>query len=243
MPSKRQSQSPEQLELVLFDRYAELAKRLEKLCGIPLDVQFHRNRWTYVSCEDNRRSRRLRVRLHECFLDAPENVTEALAVMFRDNGKAARRTIREFVNEQSRIWDSDEPVRRRTIQTVGKVYDLTPIFEEINQHYFDGQCKARITWGKRLPVRYRQRQITFGSYEDGANLIRINPILDRKRVPKYFLRFIVYHEMLHAVVPSPLSPKGKRLYHSRLFRQRERLFEDYGRARAWERRFLGETGQ
>jgi hypothetical protein len=46
--------------------------------------------------------------------------------------------------------------------------------------------------------------------------------------------------MLHAVLPPPLSPSGRRLYHSQLFRQREREFDDYERAMAWERRFVGD---
>ena len=65
-------------------------------------------------------------------------------------------------------------------------------------------------------------------------MIRINPVLDRKTVPRYFVAFIVYHEMLHASLGALL--KGtRRNVHSREFRKREKLFKDYENAMAWER--------
>ena len=225
----------------VFDpRAVSVVRQIERESGRTIEVRFNRNRWTYFSCESvPGRHDLVRLSLHECFLDAPSEVIGAVATLIRREDKGARRTIAAFVDAQSRIWDrlADRPPRATRLRTRGRVYDLRTIFDELNARYFDGACAARVTWGKRS--RTSRRHITFGSFDEKANLIRVHPVLDRRRVPRYFVRYIVYHEMLHAIVSSPLSPTGRRLYHSRRFRQLERKFDDYDRALRWSRRFLG----
>lgn len=227
----------------VFDRrVAALVRQIEKTSGRTLEFRFNRNRWTYFSCETvSGNDRVLRVSLHECFLQAPSEVIAAVATLIRREDKQARRIIGAFIDEQSRLWDalSDRPRRRPRLRTQGQVYDLQAIFDELNHRYFDGKCTARITWGKAPRSTRGRRHITFGSYEEEAGIIRMHPLLDRRRVPKYFVRYIAYHEMLHAMEPSSLSPTGRRLYHSRRFRQLERKFEEYERAQQWSKRFLG----
>jgi len=183
------------------------------------------------------------VSLHEAFLDAPPKVVHAVAALICRDDTVARRIIRTFAAEQSRMWDkrSDRPPRPLRIQSRGKVYDLHAIYEDLNHRYFDGQCAVAITWGNGARSARGQRQITFGTYDRTKRLIRIHPALDHRSVPEYFVRYIAFHEMLHAAVPAPLSPNGKRLFHSRLFRQRERVFEDYARAQAWGKHFIEEV--
>ncbi len=53
--------------------------------------------------------------------------------------------------------------------------------------------------------------------------IRIHPLLDDSRVPRTFVEYIVFHEMLHAVVPSDRS-SGRRYDHPEAFRVLERSF-------------------
>jgi predicted metal-dependent hydrolase len=90
-----------------------------------------------------------------------------------------------------------------------------------------------ITWGTKNP-RYAARKRTLGSFSKDKNTIRINPALDRRRVPGYFVEFVVFHEMLHAFLG--ISEKnGRRLVHSKEFKQRERVFRHYDRAMAWEK--------
>jgi predicted metal-dependent hydrolase len=91
---------------------------------------------------------------------------------------------------------------------------------------------AAITWGSRSP-RSSVRRRTLGSYSERSNIIRINPVLDKKTVPRYFVAFIVYHEMLHAAMGTPLRGK-RRSVHSGEFRKREKFFKDYEKATAWE---------
>jgi len=220
---------------------ARLVRRLERASGRTLCVRFHRNRWTYFSCQA-RGAGAVLVRLHEAFLEAPPTVITAVARLIRHESAEARRTIGAFVDERSRVWDelADRPPRPLVIQTKGRIYDLQAIFNGLNLTYFDGECGARITWGRGQRAARNRNQITFGTFDETANLIRIHPILDRRTVPEHFIQYIVYHEMLHAVLPPTVSPSGRRLYHSRLFRQRERMFTDFARAQRWGKRFVEE---
>jgi hypothetical protein len=69
-------------------------------------------------------------------------------------------------------------------------------------------------------------------------VIKINPILDSDRVPRYFLEFVIYHEMLHADIGIE-DGSGRRELHSREFRKREKLFRHYEKASAWEKKRWG----
>jgi len=65
-------------------------------------------------------------------------------------------------------------------------------------------------------------------------MIRIHPLLDAPFVPTWFLEYVIYHEMLHAVVPEEIDEFGRRKVHTREFYKRERQFHCYSRARRWE---------
>jgi len=223
--------------------FERLVERLEHLSGRSLDVRLHRNRWTYFACRPLDHSRRVRVGLHEMFLDAPAPVLRAVATLIRRNNARARQVIRSFVAAQSPRWEKQAVRAPRPLRIVtrGKAYDLQGLFHELNARYFGGRCSANITWGNGHRSARGQRQITFGTYDKSANVIRIHPALDSHRVPEYFVRYITFHEMLHATLPPPLSPSGRCLYHSRLFRQRERMFEDFQRAQAYGKHFVEEV--
>jgi hypothetical protein len=67
--------------------------------------------------------------------------------------------------------------------------------------------------------------------------VRIHPALDRRWVPRYFLAYVMFHEMLHHAMPVTRGP-GRRLLHPPEFREREREFRHHERALAWERAHL-----
>jgi hypothetical protein len=58
-------------------------------------------------------------------------------------------------------------------------------------------------------------------------------LLDQQFVPLWFLQYVLYHEMLHSVVPDEVS-RGRRRVHTEEFNRRERQFPRYRRARHWE---------
>src|SRR5574341_706460 len=172
----------------------------------------------------------LHVRLHRMFLSADRRVMSEIASYLK-NRRGAMPHFRNFIRE-NREQLSLKPPKKVPVRTVGKFHDLCGLYDEINKEYFGGMVNAVITWGTRSP-RYAVRKRTVGSYGERSNMIRINPVLDRNAVPRYYIAFIVYHEMLHAVMGTPLRGK-RRSVHTREFRTREKLFKDYEKATAWE---------
>ena len=171
------------------------------------------------------------VRLHRMFLDAGSSVLDEIASYLKKR-KAPMPLFRSFVRE-NRARLVVKPPKRALLKTAGAHHDLRDLYDAVNREYFGGTVSAAITWGSRSP-RSSVRRRTLGSYSERSHLIRINPVLDRKAVPRYFVAFIVYHEMLHAFLGVQL--KGtRRSVHSREFRKREKLFNEYEQAIAWER--------
>src|SRR5690606_16937012 len=118
----------------------------------------------------------------------------------------------------------------------GRVHDLQAIYDSLNARYFQGRIDAAIGWGREAPNR-RRRSIKMGTYFHEARVIRIHPALDREEVPTFFVRFVIFHEMLHQAVP-PKMVGGRRISHSAEFRALEQAYPDYERAIAWERENL-----
>ncbi len=116
----------------------------------------------------------------------------------------------------------------------GRFFDLREIFDRLNARFFNNSLKGyTICWGRRRrqrPLRY----FVFGTIREEEKLIRIHPLLDEPFVPLWFLEYVVYHEMLHAVVPEEEGPNGRRKIHTEAFYKRERQFPSYARARKWE---------
>ena len=113
------------------------------------------------------------------------------------------------------------------VRTSGNIHDLKALYDELNDEYFGGALDSVITWGAKSP-RFAVRKRTLGSYSARANIIRINPALDSKKVPRYFIAYVVYHEMLHAAIGIQ-NRSGRRSIHPAEFR-------DFERATAWERK-------
>ena len=116
----------------------------------------------------------------------------------------------------------------------GKYFDLRAIFERLNQRYFRGRLRGyKVMWGRRRKHRPKN-YFTFGTIQEEDRVIRINPLLDQPFVPLWFLQYVLYHEMLHSVVPDEAASRGRRRIHTDEFNRRERKFRSYQRARRWE---------
>lgn len=85
-------------------------------------------------------------------------------------------------------------------------------------------------------MRTLSRALATYNYDDQA--IRVSPVLDTKDVPDYVIDWIVYHEVLHHVLPVEESSGGRRLYHTRKFKLLERAFADFEKAKKWEQKHL-----
>ncbi|MCC6503662.1 MAG: hypothetical protein IT362_11085 [Deltaproteobacteria bacterium] len=168
------------------------------------------------------------MRLSRVFLSAPQEVLIEAASFIRRRGGPT-----PVMNKFLRLAASTTAKPRRVkARLLGRHHDLGSAFERINSEYFEGRIDASITWSRKQPGRVRRR--TLGSYCPLSRTVRINPILDNALVPVLFVDFIVYHEMLHAHVG--IGDKGgRRVVHSREFREKERAFKRFEEASIWER--------
>jgi hypothetical protein len=181
----------------------------------------------------------LQLRLHHMFLDAPALVQDALVRYIVERERSASQVVGKYIEENGYRIRASRPVSRPLV-TQGAAHDLFAIFNTVNGKYFGGAVDALITWGRSGRsanaggVKTPRRSIKLGSYSATERLIRVHPALDRPWVPRYFVSYIVYHEMLHHVIPSSQGC-GRRMLHPPIFVARERLFRDFERALAWER--------
>lgn len=196
----------------------------------------------------------LYARIHHMFLDAPPRVTNALVRYVVRGDKGASQLVGHFIEVNGARLARRRP-RAIPLNAKGARHDLLAIFGDLNAKYFDGGCHALITWGKKVSRRRGdpRKAIKLGSYSNLERLIRIHPVLDKPWVPRYFVAYVVYHEMLHHMIPSArgsaragsanlATTKGqiaRRVLHPPEFLERERLFRQYDRALDWERRHIG----
>jgi hypothetical protein len=172
------------------------------------------------------------------FADASPVVTQALARYIGKNDAEASRLLGEYIDDnQHRVRTGTRRKRGLRLYTKGQVHDLAEIYADLNERYFDGAIKADITWGQRCGKPKRRNSIKMGSYSVEDRLIRIHRSLDRAFVPRFFVEWIVYHEMLHQVHEAPLV-NGRRQFHTPAFLEDEARFEHYTLARLWEREHL-----
>jgi predicted metal-dependent hydrolase len=116
-------------------------------------------------------------------------------------------------------------VRPRHYAAQGQHFNLENLFDELNGKYFAGELqRPHIGWS----VRGWRRQ--FGCYDPGPNQILLNRRLDHPRVPQCAVEYVLFHEMLH--VKHPTRRSGCTLVsHSREFREEEKRFAEFERAR------------
>jgi len=211
-----------------------LQTELTEESGLAVRIVVTNNARTVLTLKPAGNSGGVSLRLHHMFLSAGPAVRKALATWIqRPKSQKAGAVIDQYIREHSHLMRA--PAKRRVrLYAKGTHFDLDALFEEGNLEHFDGQVNARITWGQRSGIRRRQRSIRFGSYAAGDNLIRIHPCLDQNFVPAYFVRFVVFHEMLHAFLGVEETPSGRRRIHSPEFKRIEQSHSDYTRAVAWE---------
>ncbi|MBI5537059.1 MAG: hypothetical protein HY898_30335 [Deltaproteobacteria bacterium] len=209
-----------------------LERRLATAANQPVVLSITDNRHSMI--RHARAGGVLRVRLHHMFLGSPPAVQEALVHYLVNGNRQASNLVGQYIDANlTRI----KPRRRTAMQllTRGKCHDLLDIFRSLNETYFDGAVDAVITWGRSSKRHGQSRKsIKLGGYNAVERLISIHPALDRPWVPRYFVSFVVFHEMLHHVVPAPRGG-GRANLHPPAFREREATYRFYERALAWER--------
>ena len=175
------------------------------------------------------------VRFSDLLLRAPLQVLEGAAALLlsRVYRRKAPATLTARYLEYARSHRTRARIhhmRRRRIRLGaagphGRHFDLDKMFEELNSQYFEGKLRRpHIGWSHR---GWRRQ---FGCYDPGPNHILLNRRLDRPGVPQYAVAYVLFHEMLH--VKHPARRSGCSLVsHSREFREEEKRFGEFARAR------------
>jgi len=213
-----------------YARASRWSRALAERLGQPIRLVITDNRSTMLSACP--KGGRLEVRLHHMFLTADENILDAVGDYLSDSDTRAAATIDRFVEEnRARFVASGPP--QEVLRSEGCHHDLKAIADDLARRHFGGAVDVRVTWGKRVQPKRRQRSLQLGTYLPEDRLIRIHPVLDQPWVPGFFVEAVVFHEMLHHDMPAVVQ-NGRRHYHTRAFRTRERSFEYHSAAQQWQ---------
>lgn len=239
--------------MTLRTSQAQWAAELTAALGYAVLVEFSRSRSTPIQLRHARPAELKEnpalakgwvVRLHEMFADAPPEIREDLASWIRA-GRRARRACRDL-GAWTELALKELPVRpprRVRLEPQGNAHDLVEIANSLLAEEFaddfDGERPAPpVTWGRRGKSKTRGR-LQLGSFSPTTGVVRIHPVLDQEAVPRWLVRYVLFHELLHAALPTERDAAGRARHHGPRFREREKTYVDYERALTWERRHLG----
>src|SRR5262245_28357949 len=203
-----------------------LRSRAELLRDGGLKIQLHENTWTMVSLSSRGRSRTLR--LHRIFARAPEPVLEAVVRSFfaRENSgsmRELRARILDFVETNRGLPVANASMLRR-LSAGGMVYDLAAVEQGVRRKYLPGCPRVRIGWSQRATPSLMGKWVAMPAGE--RNVIVINRLLDNPGVPAFYLDYVVFHELLHEIIPVRRQA-GRWVHHPSEFRRKERQFPHF----------------
>ena len=219
----------------------------------PVRLVWTRNRSTFLSM--SRRSGVVRIRLHECFAEAPEEVVGHLLSFLSASRRSSASQhslmhLRLFFENNHRTRAHGAAAAQtaaaadgHTERVTGECFDLAREWEVVrNQWLQQLETEVHCLWGRwpRRPPRRRRRQqsLQLGSYCQVSRCIHIHPVLDHAQTPAWFLRFVLFHEGLHALYPPQAGGSTRRVVHSARFRAAEQAHPDAGRSEHWLQKHL-----
>ena len=208
-----------------------LETKIRRLCKTPFQIRLHENKTTFLKVE--KRAGVFRFHLHRLFVEAPTPVLEAVVRFAHKNDPKAKAILQQMAH----LYFTKNRSKPLSLSAKGKVYDLEEIYERVKKECFSKEYSASIGWGTRRS-QGRFRSVTFGLYDRHCHQIKINPILDHKEVPLFFVEFIVYHEMLHAVCEPLIDSRGRTWVHTKEFKMREKEHPFFKPAKKWEKESL-----
>jgi hypothetical protein len=178
------------------------------------------------------------LRLHHMFQAAPESVWQALVDYIQNKHRTAKHVLQSYMHQQqSLIRHPPAPLPTPPVgPSRGQYVDLDAIYQHLNRQYFNDRVQADIVW-MRMSLQRKRISIRFGVYDRQQKLIRIHRLLDQPFVPHFFVESVVFHEMLHQLIPA-IRVQGRWLNHPPAFHRAEREYPYYQQARQWERENL-----
>jgi hypothetical protein len=217
---------------------------LSLLISESVDVVFTDNRVTMLSSKKS--SGMYKVRLHFMFAQADDSVLNAISLYVTGvKSLKAAKLIDNFIAANTRKIRSHPKSSRHgrrvfKIAVQGRFFNLADILKKVAEEYFAGEIDdVTIMWGRavrhgRSRRRTRVYSRALGTYRYSDKSIRISPVLDCEDVPEFFVEWVVYHELLHHLLP--VEQKGAtRRYHTPLFKEYEQRFARYSDAQLWEK--------
>lgn len=216
--------------------YEKAFQKLNNQTEIPeINVEFY----PYIGINQTIRLRngKVFVRLAEVCRDLSAAAQNALAIILvskllgRKISPAVLKTYREAVKNQelNNKVIADKRARGRKVITTskGEIYDLEQVFGFLNQIYFDNKItKPTLSWSARKTYRI------LGHHDSTHETIIVSKSLDERKVPKYVVEFVLFHEMLHIFHPTE-NRNGRRYSHTPQFRRDEKKFAFFVEAETW----------
>jgi hypothetical protein len=211
---------------------ATLLARLAARLGRPLELRVTDNTRAMLSLRHVGGVRR--VRAHGMFVDAPDEVLDAAARYLAHGDRAASERLDAFIRANAHRVRARPRAPARG--SPGTAHDLSAILRELAAAHCPELPPPAIAWGAARPSRRRGRvrTIRLGVYRYDARAIEIHPCLDAPWVPRFFVAWVVFHELMHHVAPG-VESGGRRRHHHADFRALEARFAEREEAQAWER--------
>ncbi len=183
------------------------------------------------------RSGKVFVRIAEICREMPMNSQKALAYILvakllrKKVPSKARQVYSDFIKTQEireKAVENKKTRGRKIITSAqGSFYDLDEIFDALNQTYFRNSLpKPILSWSSRKTYRI------LGHHDSTHETVIVSRSLDDKKVPRFVVEYVVFHEMLHIFHPT-IHRNGRRFNHTPAFRRNERKFQYFEEAESW----------
>ena len=179
------------------------------------------------------------VRMHAMFASAPPRIRTAVADLLRPGASPRRaRPVLESWIEGMLASLPPRVVPESKLATRGSCHDLARIAgdlvaAELRADFGPDRAVPKLTWG-RSGGRRSRRGMRLGSYDAELDLVRIHPALDQPAVPPWFVRYVMFHELLHAELNEICAGTKRAQHHGREFRRREAAYPGTAPALDWQ---------
>jgi|GEM_PF-4152188 len=197
-----------------------------------LDLHWHCRLEQY--CAYQQQGGKLKLLLHEHFLEAPFEILNAIADMVLTRSYSAIKLLERYMN---RFFYARK--KYITHQTHLHLDVLQNTYQRLNADYFKQAIHTHVRWIK-TNQEITTNKIRLGVYYPIKREICIHPILALKQTPEYYLQFVLYHEMCHAFeFEQTARQEGTHnTRHNMQFKHWETQFKHYQDALSWEQNHL-----
>jgi len=111
--------------------------------------------------------------------------------------------------------------------------DLLKIFDALNVEFFSGTVTGGIGWRNLPLIDEATCSLALCLFQE--RFIKVSNVLDDSRVPIWYLKFVVYHEMLHLHLgPQQFSSDEYAFPHNDRFKSLEMRHPEYQKASEFE---------